>query len=491
MASKSILLLGGTVLQHDQSGQIQVLQKTDILIRGQKIAKIGRGLQSQLSGEDVEILDCTDQIVTPGFIDTHHHCWQTQLRGRYSDDTLLDYLTPGMMQSYNFSPEDIFWGQLSGGLECIDAGTTFIVDHMHASYSPDHATRALEASETSGLRSIYAYAIPFRLRRWTKTVAEVEEDLLPEWALNQIEDLAKAGPRADGRIHIGLAFDFYFLPQEVLKSVFHRARTAGVKLITSHAANNAVLGSQSVAKILKESGLIGPDIIISHGNNYSDEDYEIFTHAGVHISSTPDTECQMGMGWPVALRPDVQGTIGVDSSALTSTSLLHQARALLQMARQQTNQALLDRGRFPKTLRSSTNEVFNMMTISGARAVGLADQIGSIAEGKLADLLVFDTRSSNMVPAAKWDPVAAVVRHSDVRDLRTVIVDGIVRKKDGKLLPVRLGDGPSLSWEDVAAKVNTSYDSIEERAAQTSIPVGRKALVDAWHIDESKLETVV
>lgn len=75
MAS-SILLRNGTVLSHD-GDKVVVLKGHDILVNGSTIKQIGQGLT--LAGEG-RVIDCTNKIISPGFIDTHHHMWQTQVR---------------------------------------------------------------------------------------------------------------------------------------------------------------------------------------------------------------------------------------------------------------------------------------------------------------------------------------------------------------------------------------------------------------------------
>lgn len=87
-----VILQGGTILQHNNDDDIDVLRETDLLIEGDIITKIGKNIEKQPNDR---VIDCSDKIVSPGFIDTHHHVWQMQLKGRHSDDTLLDYTPKG------------------------------------------------------------------------------------------------------------------------------------------------------------------------------------------------------------------------------------------------------------------------------------------------------------------------------------------------------------------------------------------------------------
>jgi cytosine/adenosine deaminase-related metal-dependent hydrolase len=88
---KSMLLQGGTILTHDAYDHVKAIQ-ADLLIEGNSITKIEKGIQAPLG---TEVIDCTDKILSPGFIDTHSHLWQTLLKGRHGDDLLLDYFPKG------------------------------------------------------------------------------------------------------------------------------------------------------------------------------------------------------------------------------------------------------------------------------------------------------------------------------------------------------------------------------------------------------------
>ncbi|KFY20542.1 hypothetical protein V493_07657, partial [Pseudogymnoascus sp. VKM F-4281 (FW-2241)] len=184
------------------------------------------------------------------------------------------------------------------------------------------------------------------LTAWTTTTLAPSHDILPPKSLDHLESLSLAQPYANGRVTIGLGFDFYFLPREAVVGTFERFRKAGVKLITSHVAKNAVFGTASTVELLHSYGLLGPDLVLSHATQLTREEHALLHGAGVHVSSTPSSEAQTALGWPVALRSDVHGSLGVDSHAFCGSSILSEARAALLLARQETNAALLDKGRW-------------------------------------------------------------------------------------------------------------------------------------------------
>jgi cytosine/adenosine deaminase-related metal-dependent hydrolase len=92
MSVTRILLKNGTVLQHDENDNVRVLRNTDILIIENRIAQIGVDIPADGVGK---IIDCQQKIIAPGFINAHHHLWQTQLKGRFGDGTMLNYIVEG------------------------------------------------------------------------------------------------------------------------------------------------------------------------------------------------------------------------------------------------------------------------------------------------------------------------------------------------------------------------------------------------------------
>jgi cytosine/adenosine deaminase-related metal-dependent hydrolase len=91
MAPNVLLLQGGVALIHDANNHI-VPTKSDILIEDDKITRIERRITPS---EGVETIDCTDKIISPGFVDTHRHGWQTQLKGRHANQELILYMATG------------------------------------------------------------------------------------------------------------------------------------------------------------------------------------------------------------------------------------------------------------------------------------------------------------------------------------------------------------------------------------------------------------
>lgn len=148
----------------------------------------------------------------------------------------------------------------------------------------------------------------------------------------------------------------------------------------------------------------------------------------------------------------------------------------------------------PATVGYSVEEAFNLATIQGARAMKMWDETGSIAEGKLADLVIFDGNTPAMICAGIHDPVAAIILHSSPADVDTVIVDGIVRKQDGKLLDVQLDSTgksgtkkDSLRWKDVARSLVICRERIQTETVKMNRKDALEKTKEAFHISAQDL----
>ncbi|EEU33423.1 uncharacterized protein NECHADRAFT_56668 [Fusarium vanettenii 77-13-4] len=481
-----LLLKGGTVLLHDASDHVNAV-KADVLIEGNKIAKISDFIAES---SDINTIDCTSKVISPGFIDTHHHMWQTQLKGRHGNEVLLEYMASGNLQSSNYTREDIYWGQLAGCLESINAGTTTVFDHSHINCFPEAAS--------SGIRSVYGYCPTPRVESWSPLT--LAPDVLEPWVMNTLESLASQAPFGHGRVTLGFAFDQWFLPGEVIQAVFSRARAAGARLATTHAIRNAQISLADPVERIKSLGLLDSDIVLSHSNGLTTESIRAVADAGAHISSTPSAEMQMAAGYPVCLDETLPGaqkqsSIGIDCHSNQAASVVYEMRLVLQASRARQNQKIVEQGKAPRHVSKTVEEAFNLGTIQGARALGMQDHIGSIAEGKLADLVIFDGNSPELLCAVEQDPVAAIVLHSSIGSVETVIVDGIIRKQDGKIPEVgveeqfrELAGDDSLTWNRIADELRQSRKGLLKREAESQdLDEVKKGVLQIFYVDQSKL----
>lgn len=494
----SILLKGGTLLLHNSVDGVAPT-KSDLLIVGNVISKIAPNIPTS---PDTKVLDCTSKIVSPGFISTHAHLWQTQLKGQHHNHTLVEYMPSGAYSGALFSVTDLFWGELSGALEALDAGTTTVVDHSHLNLGPEYPRAALHALATSGLRSVYCYSPPRHVPSLCPlTVHEDAADnssVLADWT-----SLA-AATHGNGRVTLGFAMDNIYLPVPQLQAVYAalRAGPRPAQVITTHSQGGPAFGGRPHAVgILDRAGLLGPDVLLSHAPGLAEEDIARLAAAGAGVSSTPNTEMQMG--WePVAMWPRVLegriGSLGIDCHSWGTSYIPTQMTLALQQRRLARAQEAGREGKWVRHVEGTVEEVFNLGTVVGAKAVGMDGKLGRLREGYQADVVVFDGQSPGMLAAAVTDPVAAVVLHSSVRDVEAVIVDGELRKEDGKLCDVKVEEpsddfkeqlpaGELLSWETVAKETLKSRQVVIQKINKVDFVPAQEAVIDNWHMDRSAM----
>lgn len=149
------LISNATVVSVDP--EIGTVPNCDVLIEDGNIVAVGLKLARPV---DASIIDATNAIVSPGFVDNHRHTWQTQLRTVTSDYILTDYFI-FIRNIYGscYTPHDAYLGNYCGALESIDNGITFLIDHSHIMNSPEHADAAVKGLQDSKIRAVFCYGL--------------------------------------------------------------------------------------------------------------------------------------------------------------------------------------------------------------------------------------------------------------------------------------------------------------------------------------------
>jgi 5-methylthioadenosine/S-adenosylhomocysteine deaminase len=146
------LLKGGVVLSYDPA--VGDFERADVLIEDRRIAAVRPDISA-----DAAVIDASRMIVLPGFIDTHHHFYQSALRNVLPNGVLADYFRDISGAATNhYRPEDAYIGNLIGALRSLDAGITTITDLSQVSNTPEHSDALIKGLTESGIRAIYAYS---------------------------------------------------------------------------------------------------------------------------------------------------------------------------------------------------------------------------------------------------------------------------------------------------------------------------------------------
>ena len=443
MADGRLLLRGGHVLtMDDRLGDLPV---GDVLVDGDRIAAVA----PTVDAPDARVLDVSGRIVLPGFVDTHRHTWETQLRSLCADWTLGDYaLGVRFAVSPHYEPDDVFVGNQVGALEALDAGVTTLLDFSHIMKTPEHADAAIHGLERAGIRALFCYGF----------FPVPGDGGFPDHAarLADFERVAHANPGGD-LITVGAAMTEIPVvsPDDRLGEV-RTARGAGARQVLHTTGRN--LESGRFTRFFAAHGLLGDDQVHVHCNHMDDDEWRALADAGAKISISPETELNMGMGSPVLAecrRYGLKPTLSCDIVALCSGDLFTQMRLALAYARFVDNAEAVAEDQLPERLTYTARDALEWATINGAEALGWGDRIGSVTPGKQADLLVLGG-SQSFTQHPRADAAGTVVFQSGPADVELVLVAGRVRKAGGALVGVdraRLLDEADRSAASILARV--------------------------------------
>jgi cytosine/adenosine deaminase-related metal-dependent hydrolase len=423
-----LLLRGGYVLSMDPAlGEIPV---GDVLVEGELIAAVA----PKIAVEDAQVIDVSGHVVMPGFVDTHRHTWQTPFRGICADWTLEDYFRGIRMSiSPNCSAADVYAGNYVGALEALDAGVTTILDFSHCNNTPEHADGALQGLRDAGIRAMFAYGY-YPAPAPEPVFTEHRQRLADARRIREREL-----PGEDGLITMGVALtEVGLLPFEQTIEEARSAHDLGIPSVLHTGCNWGSAATEGIPE-LDHHGLLGPAQIHVHCNTLDDRDFRRLADNDCKVSSSPETEIQMGMGHPVirrALEFGLRPSLSCDVISSNSGDMFSQMRLGLQFERCMRNDAFNARNLMPEPLDLTVRDALRWGTANGAHAMGLESRIGSLTPGKQADLIVIGGRLLNMTPMA--DPVGCIVAQANPSNVRHVLVAGRIVKRDGELVGVDL-----------------------------------------------------
>jgi len=408
-ASRRVLIKGGAIVSMDKD--VGDLMRGDLLIEGDTIADIAPSIDA----EGAEVIDATDMIVMPGFVDSHRHAWEGQLRRiDPNSPTLLDYLNSTHFSfATHYRPEDMYVGNMITALGALDAGITTLVDNSHNARSPAHSDASVDALEDAGIRAVYAPGKP----------------LAGEWAHHWPQDLGRLKQErfADDDQLVTMA-----MMSQWDRETWAAARGVGLRIITEFLG--ADMGK--LLPMLKEEGLLGPDNIFNHCTGLSDEQWEILRETGVNVDVCPRSDAQYGLEeglcvYQRAIDHDIAPAISIDVEASYGGDMFAEMRAayFMQRAHAQNRRYQSDEVA-PAAV--SVRSILETATINGARVAGLDQKTGSLTPGKKADIILIRTDDLNLFPSN--NAIGTIVHAAERSNVDTVIVGGRVRKAGGNLL---------------------------------------------------------
>ncbi|MFF4260057.1 amidohydrolase family protein [Streptomyces sp. NPDC001663] len=421
---RRVLFTGATIVTMDPD--LGVIDGGDLLVEGETISAVGRGLDAG----DAVVVDATGTILTPGFVDTHRHAWEAQLRrimpdvddlGGYVMATLAGYATV-------YRPQDMYIGTRLAALTAIDSGITTMLDFSHNSRTREHSDAAIEALVDTGIRGVHASMGPHFGewdRQWPGDLTRLKDQYFS--SDDQLLTLRLATLATDEIAGPALAYG---------PELARAARELGIGVSV-----DAVFGTSGSEAVLRwaKDGILSPDVTLIHSTGLTPEAWKAMGESGTTVALAPTSDAQIGLETAIpavdeALAVGIRPGLSIDVEVALASDMFTQMRALHAIQRMRAVNAAYGTDQQPS--RITTHDVLDFATLQGAHTNGLAGVTGSLTPGKKADLLVIQAEDLNNMPLN--DPIGTVVLGSDARNISAVLINGEPRKWDGHVLDVNL-----------------------------------------------------
>jgi 5-methylthioadenosine/S-adenosylhomocysteine deaminase len=391
----------------------------DILIEEGAILAVGRALDPA----GAETIDAAGMIALPGIIDAHTCLWQTVLRGYVPDLWPGGYYSKFLPLRSRFTAEDNFNAAWIGGFEMLSYGTTTVVDYCHDIRSPAFAPASIAALKETGIRHLFTYSfMPVMPDEFTGPRDRLADGRRVYDAFHDPKSLTTVGFGVESIGAPGLEEQLAFARDLKAPSCIHVNETGTIDKLAA-------------------LGLLGPDLLVIHGNLIGNPELERMAIAGMPLCFTPTADTH---GTPAdvvrrAIERGVDVVFGCDIPCTVASDTLGQLRVMFNVqgyldgAMERSFSSVL--GRRPPVRPGlpllTPRKLIETATITAARVLGLGDRIGSLTPGKRADIVLI--RKGPFGDSVVDDACAHVLLQTSPRDIDTVLVDGKVRMKAGVL----------------------------------------------------------
>jgi cytosine/adenosine deaminase-related metal-dependent hydrolase len=367
--------------------------------------------------------------------------WSTALRLIVrADDPKLGYFPTTIRVGRHYTPQDSYINVRLGVAEGLLSGITTVHNWSHNTVSPEHADAEIQALKDIGVRARFSYGTgqgyPHDKPMNLADLARVEK----QWT------------SADGMMSIGACLrtpgvtgSRGSIPVTLFRTEFDAIRKLGLPM-TIHC------GPKGLIDLMGKNNLLGPDMLLVHPQGMTPAELQMVAESKSPYSTAPVIEMSYSavrngrIQYSELTQMHVQLGLSLDATAATNADFFNVMRALMWSDWERTG----------APLRLTPKRLVELATIEGARLLGLADKIGSLKPGKRADLIMVRTKDINMAPVG--DPYYAMVFQGQPSNVDTVVVDGRILARGGKLTAV-----------DLAKTIDEATDSaraINERATR-------------------------
>ena len=415
-------------------GGVGDIANASVHVRNGEIAAVGKDV-----GGGGEKIDGAGMIVMPGLVETHWHMWNTIFRSFAGDKPEEGYFPTVARFGQQVSPDDVFQSTRLSAAEAINSGMTFVHSWCHNVRSTAHAEADVRALAEAGIRARHSCGWPQGLPDTQSADQAPLENLARDWKSRSNDGLITLGMAWRGQFRAGP------IKPEVYQPEFDNARKLGLP-ITVHVAAAAHRAVGQI-ELLYKAKLLGKDIQLVHALAASDAELDMIKQSGAAVSVSPGSELRIGYGYPQVSEMLAKGIplgISVDTSALTGSSNMF---GVLKLTRDSEN------AKAESEFKMTARKALELGTIGGARSMGIDNKVGSLTPGKRADLIAISPNALNM--AVVSDPAHLVLEATGPENVDTVVVDGRILKRGGKLT--------ALDTSEIIAGARAALAGVRER----------------------------
>lgn len=409
----------------------EVIKNGNIYIENEKIKKI---TSDKIDFSYDKKIDGKNYLAMPGFVNAHTHVGMSLFRNFSDDVELMTWLNEKIWPLEDkLIEEDVYWASLLSHAEMIMTGTTSFADMY---YFEDQTIKALEKSK---MRAQISRGLTLEDKNYKK----IEEN---------IELFKKYENSQDGRINIAFGpHAVYTTDKNYLKEINKYAKKYNmpihIHLSETKTENTDCMKrfNQSPTEVFEECGIFENKTIAAHGVYLSDKDLDILSKYDVSVVHNPSSNLKLSSGFLDCTRvinKKINLAMGTDSSASNNN---------LSMIKEISLTSLVSKYNNPQNLKAY--DVLKMATINGAKALELDDKIGTLEEGKLADIILIDLNNPNHTPQNNL--ISSLPYSTFDKDVSYVIINGDLVYDDKKFV--------YLNEKEIIKNAEESFQKLRNR----------------------------
>ncbi len=425
-----MLIRNGTILTLTEKGTIK---NGDLVVKGSDIIYVGE--KKRWREQFNTIIDASNCIVMPGFVNAHTHLSMSLMRGIADDVSLQSWLSDVIFPvEAKLTPEDVYIGALLATIESIHTGVTTVGDFYF------HMDKVAQAVKESGIRANLGFGLASKFDMDTVKLK------LAEHFVNRFHNTE------DGRILASFAPHApYTCTLKFLKAISKDAKSMGVIVHTHlHETKKEIADfkkqyNMTPIEKLDRMNFFDAKVNAAHCVWMNDNDIKILKSHNVGVTLNPQSNLKLGSGIPdigKMYRAGLSLSVGTDGAASNNNlALIEDARLA----------SFLAKGTALNPELINAEELLKMATVNGAKNLGFND-VGLLKEGYKADVILINTDKPNLTPFT--DPYSLIAYSMYPTDVDTVIINGKIVMQNKEVV--------TLNEKDVLKEASASYARVKQ-----------------------------